>query len=160
MYGRGRNRFYEFGTTVGLVKRAGLIIGCISLLVLGGSGEGDPDLVSTREQKQLPTSPGSLIQDLCFQGDSATDRQEARRTVNPQARKQFRALEGSLRRHPEAIVKAEITLAESPEPETRELTVRELAEAHLEGAQESEVPPGERECYRRGQARLERLLKT
>ncbi|MDX6634718.1 MAG: hypothetical protein QOF06_921 [Solirubrobacterales bacterium] len=133
----------------------------ISLLAFTGcADESNGDPVSAREQKQLPTSPGSLIQDLCFRGDSETDRLYVAKPANWRARRQFRALERSLRRHPEAIVRAEITLAESPEPEIRKMTVRELAVTHLEAAKEGEVLPEERQCYRRGQARLERLLSA
>ena len=63
-----------------------------------------------------------------------------------------------MRRHPDAVVRVEFTLSESPEPQVREMSVRELAENHLEGADgeplESEAP-----CYERGRSRLGRLLE-
>lgn len=142
------------------VHRLGLLLGSISLLACAGcewDGASSASPVSAREQKELPISPGGLVEELCFRGDSKTDQLYAK-AANRRGRRQFRALERSLRRHPEAIVRAEITLSESPDPEIQKMTVRELAETHLEGAKSSEVLPGERPCYRRGRARLERLL--
>jgi hypothetical protein len=126
------------------------------LTVLVGCG-GDPQRVSAREQSELPTSAYGLVQDLCFRGDSRIDRRYGIREANPRGRRQFAALERGMRKHPDAVVRVEFAPADSPEVETRELTVRELAENHLEGAKEGELP-NEAGCYRRGRARLERLL--
>ena len=146
---------------MGAIWGTGVLVGSISLLAFTGCGEGAGMPVSASEQKALPTSQGSLVQDLCFRGDSETDRLYVAKPANRRARRQFRALERSLRRHPEAIVSSEITLSESPDPLIEKMSVRELAETHLDTAKDTrEVFPEQRQCYRRGQARLERLLSA
>jgi hypothetical protein len=119
--------------------------------------DGDSERVTPQEQRELPTSAYGLVQDLCFRGDSAVDRKYGREEANPRARRQFAALERSLRAHPDAIVRVEFTPADSPEPELRDMSVRELAETHLDGAKEEGLP-GEARCFRRGRSRLARLL--
>ncbi|MEJ7798589.1 MAG: hypothetical protein WKF42_08825 [Solirubrobacteraceae bacterium] len=114
--------------------------------------------VSAREQRELPTTSYALVQDLCFDGDSRFDRKYAHE-ANPRARRQFAVLEQSLRIHPNAVVRVRFTPADSPRMQTRELTVLELAETHLEGARLGGLPDTAA-CYRSGRARLERLLEA
>jgi hypothetical protein len=81
----------------------------------------------------------------------------ARRRPYARGRRQFAALERSLREHPDARVRVRYTPADSPRAEVREQSVRELAETHVEGAED---PPlsAERPCYDRWRERLERAL--
>jgi hypothetical protein len=131
----------------------GLLISSL-LLACGGERE----RVTAREQRELPAEAYGLIANLCSRGDSSVDRENARREV-PRARRQFIALERSLRRHPDAVVQVEYTLADSPEVERRDQTVRELAETHLERADGGVGGPQEARCYRAWHARLERALQ-
>ena len=98
----------------------------------------------------------SLIEDLCFKGDSRFDRRYAR-DAHARARRQFAAIARGLRAHPDAVVSVRFVLAEAPGTQTREMTIRELAETHLEGA-ELDGPPQDTACYRSGRAKLQRLL--
>lgn len=113
--------------------------------------------VSGSAQRALPTLAPFLVHDLCFKGDS---RLTARTPTRPprRARRQFAALERSLRADPNMLVTVRFALADAPGLETREMTVRELAETHLGGADPSGLP-SEAACYRSGRARLERLLE-
>jgi len=129
----------------------------VASLALAGCGDDGAERVSEREQRQLPTEAFSLVEDLCFRGDSPVDRTAAVRAARRRAPRQFNALERSLRRNPDATVRVRFALAESPDPETEDMSVRELAETHLEAAGH-DVLPNEASCYRRGQARLERAL--
>ncbi len=117
---------------------------------------GSPELVPSREQRELPTVSYTLIQDLCFKGDSRFDRGYAKK-ANARARREFVALERSLRAHPDAHVRVQFTPADSPDTEIRELSVRELVEIHVDGARNVGLP-NEMACYRAGRARLERAL--
>lgn len=112
--------------------------------------------VSASAQRALPTLAPFLVQDLCFKGDSRFDRTHADE-AGRRARRQFAALERSLRADPNMLVTVRFALAHAPGLKTREMTIRELAETHLGGADPSGLP-SEAECYRSGRARLERLL--
>lgn len=112
--------------------------------------------VSAGEQRELPAMAYSLIQDLCFKGDSRFDRTHAQ-DAHARARRQFAAIARGLRAHPHAVVSVRFVLARSPGTQTREMTIRELAETHLEGA-ELDGPPQDTACYRSGRAKLQRLL--
>jgi hypothetical protein len=96
--------------------------------------------VSAREQRGLPTMAYLLVQDLCLQGDSRRDRAYAT-AARRRASTQFRAIERSLRAHPDAVVDVRF----------------DPAETHLEGAQLG-GGPADAPCYRRGRARLQRML--
>jgi len=117
---------------------------------------GAPELVTSREQRELPTVSYTLVQDLCFKGDSRFDRGHAEK-ANTRARREFVALERSLRAHPDARVRVQFTPADSPDSEIRELSIRELAQIHVDGAKSVGLPD-EAACYRAGRARLERAL--
>jgi hypothetical protein len=112
--------------------------------------------VSASAQRALPTLAPFLVQDLCFKGDSRFDRAHADE-ASRRARRQFAALERSVRADPNMVVSVQFALADAPGVETREMTVRELAETHLGGADPSGLP-SEAACYRIGRARLKRLL--
>ena len=112
--------------------------------------------VSASAQRALPTMAPFLVQDLCFKGDSRFDRAHADE-AGRRARRQFAALERSLRAGPDMLVTVQFAPADAPGLETREMTVRELAETQVGGADPSGLP-SEAACYRSGRARLERLL--
>lgn len=111
--------------------------------------------VGAREQRNLPTMAYSLIEDLCLQGDSRTARTQ-RKLIGERAGR-FAAIERSPRAHPDAVVSARFVPAEGPGTQTRGLTIRDLAETHLEGA-ELDGAPMDTACYRSGRARLQRVL--
>ncbi len=138
--------FARYGRTGLLVATLWASSGC------GASSES----VSPREQRELPTVSYSLVQDLCFKGDSRFDRGYAKQ-ANARAKREFVALERSLRVHPDARVRVRFTPADSPDTEIRELSVRELVEIHVDGARNVGLP-NEMACYRAGRARLERAL--
>lgn len=112
--------------------------------------------VSVSAQRALPTMASFLVHDLCFKGDSRFDRKYADE-AGRRARRQFAALERSLRADPNMLVSVRFATADAPGFETREMTVRELAETHVGGADASGLP-SEAACYRSGRARLERVL--
>ena len=130
--------------TVALVS---ILVGC------GASAE----RVSDREQRELPTFAYFLIQDLCFQGDSGSDTSFARK-ANARARREFVALERSLKAHPDARVLVKFKPADSPGLETEELSVRQLAKTHLDGAEDGGLP-WEKRCYEAALARLRAALE-
>lgn len=115
--------------------------------------------VSAREQRQLPTLAYFLVQNLCFRTDSRSGRAfvKAVERGRRQARRQFNALARSLRAHPHAVVTARFIPADAPGTQTQELTIRNLAETHLEGA-EPNGSPNETACYSSGRKRLNRML--
>ncbi len=112
--------------------------------------------VNASAQRALPTMAPFLVHDLCFKGDSRFDRKHADE-ASRRARRQFAALERSLRADPNMLVSVQFALADAPRLEAREMTIRELAETHLGGADPSGLP-SEAACYRSGRASLERLL--
>jgi hypothetical protein len=112
--------------------------------------------VSAREQRALPTMAYSLVQDLCFRNDSGFDRAYAEQ-AHRRARREFVALERGLRTHQHALVSVRFVLSDAPGTSTRKMTIRELAETHVEGAR-LDGPPLDGACYRLGRARLERAL--
>lgn len=119
------------------------------------SAERGPAL-SSRARRDLPTGAYTLVQDLCSIGDSRFDRSYFR-GARRRARREFAALERGLRSRPNAVVAVRFVPADSPGTETREITVRELAETHLQGAEPTGLAE-EEACYRSGRARLQRAL--
>lgn len=115
--------------------------------------------VSAREQRELPTLAYVLVQDLCFRTDSGSGRlfAEAVEAGRRRARRQFDALARSMRAHPHAVVTARFVPSDAPGTQTQQLTIRELAETHVDGA-ELDGPPNDTACYRSGRTRLHRLL--
>lgn len=99
---------------------------------------------------------GTEAQDLCATGDSPGDRRYARE-ARRRARRHFETIGRSLRSHPDAVVSATFVPADAPGIETRELTVRDLAETHLPGAATRGLPD-DLGCYRSGRVMLKRLL--
>lgn len=141
----------------GWASAVGLALVLAVLAACGSDRHGSStERVPAAEQRDLPAVAYSLIQDLCFRGDSAVDREYARE-ANARARREFAALERSLREHPDAMVRVQYTPADSPGVEHGDQTVRELAQTHLEGAESPGVPDRAR-CFERGRARLKTAL--
>ncbi len=92
--------------------------------------------VSAREQRALPTTAYALVQDLCFRTGPRSSRAFAANVEagRRRARRQFDALEHSLRTHPHAVVTTRFTPSDAPGTEKQDLTVRELAATHVDGA--------------------------
>lgn len=143
-------------------RRATLVAGTAFVVAIvpaawaaSGSAQRDPH-VSAREQRALPTMAYSLVQDLCADGASRADRMYAD-VAKRRARRQFDAIARGLRAHPDALVTVRFVPADAPGTIDRDMTIRDLAETHLEGA-ELDGPPRDTDCYRNGRVKLERLL--
>lgn len=112
--------------------------------------------VSAREQRALPTDGYTLVEDMCLRDNTGAARRHAA-AARRRAFRQFDAIERSMRAHPDATVSVRFVLADAPGTQTREMSVRDLVETHLESAKRKARPKA-RACVRRGRARLQRML--
>ena len=126
-------------------KTAGAAFAITLLLALGGCNEEERH-VPPNLQRQLPTHQYALTDDLCpFEPVPARLRRKGRA--------EFAALLGALRRDPEVIVDSTYTPSDGP-IEHEDISLRELAETHLEGLDaEGEA------CGDRAARRLEAVLE-
>jgi hypothetical protein len=146
----------KHGRRATLVAASAFVVAVVpAVWAVSETEQRDPH-VSAREQRELPTMAYSLVQDLCADGDSRADRTYAD-MANRRARRQFDAIARGLRVHPDALVTVRFVPADAPGTVDRDMTIRDLAETHLDGA-ELDGPPRDADCYRDGRGRLERLL--
>ena len=136
---------------------------CVACVSCGGDGqEPQPQERVTREvARGLPTQQYALAEEVCPEGLGMPRREEDR--TRRRGNRQLAALVAAYRDDPDALVRTSYTPADEPGIRHEDLTVRELAQTHLQTAEEladwtAGQPGGD--CNRDVASRLRELLGT